>query len=60
MKSFFKRGFDKKRAFPKVEKGSFSEQWLKQRPNVVESKKITDIPKGQLLVRKPATDGLDD
>jgi hypothetical protein len=60
MRSFFKRGFDKKRAFPKVEKGSFSEQWLKQRPNVVESRKLTDIPKGQLLVRKPATDGLDD
>lgn len=60
MKSFFKRGFEKKRVFPKVEKGSFSEQWVKQRPKVVESRKLTDIPKGQLLVRKPATDGLDD
>ncbi|MFY0675206.1 MAG: hypothetical protein JXQ87_17555 [Bacteroidia bacterium] len=60
MKSFYKRGFGKKRTFPNIEKGSFSEQWLKQRPNVVESRKLTDIPKGQLLVRKPATDGLND
>ncbi len=60
MKSFYKRGFGNLRSFPKVEKGSFSEQWLKDRPNVVESRKLTDIPKGQLLVRKPATDGLSD
>ncbi|MGB0428827.1 MAG: hypothetical protein ACPGLV_00025 [Bacteroidia bacterium] len=58
MKSFYKRGFGSLRSFPKTEKGSFSEQWVKQRPNVVHSKKLTDIPKGQLLVRKPATDGL--
>ena len=61
MKSFYKRGFGSLRSFPKVEKGSsFSEKWVKERPDVVESRKLTDIPKGQLLVRKPATDGLND
>ena len=60
MKSFYKRGFEGGRSFPKVAKSSFSEQWVKERPNVVESRKLTDIPKGQLLVRKPATDGIND
>jgi len=59
MKSFYKRGFGNLRSFPKIEKTSFSERWVKERPDVIESRKLTDIPKGQLLVRRPATDGLD-
>ncbi|MBI1185591.1 hypothetical protein GC194_15090 [bacterium] len=59
MKTFYRRGFGSLRAFPKTEKQSFTERWLKERPAVVESRKLTDIPKGQLLVRKPATDGLE-
>ena len=59
LKSFYKRGFSSKRSFPKTEKVSFHERWLKERPQQTIKKKITEIPKGQLLVRKPATDGLD-
>lgn len=60
MRTFFKRGFDGGRAMPKVSRTSFSQQWVKERPGVVESRKLSEIPKGQLLVRKPATDGIDD
>lgn len=60
MRTFFKRGFDGGRAFPKVSKSSFSQQWVKDRPDVVQSRKLSEIPKGQLMVRKPATDGIDD
>ena len=60
MRTFFKRGFDGGRSFPKVSKSSFSEQWVKERPDVVQSRKLSEIPKGQLLVRKPATDGIED
>ncbi|MCB0736205.1 MAG: hypothetical protein KDC92_01735, partial [Bacteroidetes bacterium] len=58
MRTFLKKGWNKKREFPKTGK-SFNEQWVKQRPTVRKTTKLTDIPKGQLLVRKPATDGLD-
>ena len=60
MKSFYRRGFDGQRSFPKVSKSSFCEQWVKQRPVTTTSRKLSDIPKGQLLVRKPAMDGLRD
>lgn len=60
MRTFFKRGFDGGRSFPKVTKSSFSEQWVKERPDVIQSRKLSEIPKGQLLVRKPATDGIED
>lgn len=60
MKSFYRRGFDKQRSFPKVSKSSFCERWVKERPVTITSKKLTEIPKGQLLVRKPAMDGLKD
>lgn len=60
MKSFYRRGFDGKRSFPKVAKSSFCEQWVKQRPATATSRKLSEIPKGQLLVRKPAMDGLRD
>jgi hypothetical protein len=59
IRMFYKRGFGHSRSFPKVEKVSFNEQWVKERPTVVESRKLTDIPKGQLLVRKPNTDGVE-
>lgn len=59
IRMFYKRGFGPTRSFPKVEKLSFHERWVKERPAVVESRKLTDIPKGQLLVRKPNTDGVE-
>lgn len=59
-KSLFKRGWSSEREFPKMSKTSFNEQWVKARPTINKSNKLTEIPKGKLLVRKPATDGLDD
>lgn len=60
MKSFYKRGYGTKRSFPKTEKGNFTERWVKERPVTKISQKLTDVPKGKLLVRKPATDGRGD
>lgn len=59
MRSFLKKGWTKKREFPKNNR-SFNEVWTKTRPTIRKSKKLTEIPKGTLLVRKPATDGLSD
>lgn len=59
MRSFLKKGWTKKREFPKNSR-SFNEVWTKSRPTIRKSKKLTEIPKGTLLVRKPATDGLSD
>lgn len=54
MRSFFKRGYNGARQLPKMAKNSFNEEWVKTRPEIQESRKLTDIPKGELLVRKPA------